>query len=258
MFKKLIYTIITVFLCLKPLESKTICITGASGDIGITLVKHFVNQGHQVICHYFQNLENLKALEKQFPKKIFLIYGDFNQPNTMQALWMNVLKISPHIDVVINSAGMEQEDTSLDQIQRIMNINYLSPRLICDYAMEHFQKQKIAGIIVNLGSRAAYRGLPKGYYTYADSKVALTKYSYDLARDNAKHSSVYVVAPGPVEGKMFQGLNDEVKAQCLASMPTGRPVKVQEVVEIVDLLVSGKVPSATGSVFDLMGASWAH
>jgi hypothetical protein len=27
---------------------------------------------------------------------------------------------------------------------------------------------------------------------------------------------------------------------------------------MADFLASGKVPSATGGVFDLMGASWAH
>jgi len=57
---------------------------------------------------------------------------------------------------------------------------------------------------------------------------------------------------------MFMGLKDDVRAQCLASMPTGKPVTVQEVVDMVTFLCSGKVPSATGGVFDLMGSSWAH
>ncbi|MDP3640960.1 MAG: SDR family oxidoreductase [Alphaproteobacteria bacterium] len=257
MFKKIILS----FLCLawfSAVNGKTILVTGASGDIGGAVVKRFVDSGHTVIAQWFKNKTELEALQKQFPNKVVLIQADFSQVNEIPAFWSSVLKLSTQIDIVVNSAGIEQEDTSFEQIQRTMNINYLSPRLICDAAMDHFQKKNILGIIVNLGSRAAFKGLPKGYYTYADSKSALTKYSQDLAKDNAKHSLVYVVAPGPVEGKMFEGLKGVVKTECLASMPTGRVVKVQEVVDVIEFFASGKVPSGTGGVFDLMGASWAH
>lgn len=257
MFKKITLSFLC-FVWFGSVSGKTILVTGASGDIGIAVVKRFLDLGHTVIAQWFKNKADLETLQKQFPSKVLLIQADFSQPATVAKFWSSVLKLSSQIDVVINSAGVEQEDTSFEEIQCTMNINYLSPRLICDVAMDHFQKKNISGIIINLGSRAAFRGLPKGYYTYADSKSALTKYSQDLAKDNAKHSSVYVVAPGPVEGKMFQGLKEDVKTACLASMPTGQAVKVQEVVDVIEFLASGKVPSGTGGVFDLMGASWAH
>jgi 3-oxoacyl-[acyl-carrier protein] reductase len=101
--------------------------------------------------------------------------------------------------------------------------------------------------------------MPQGYYTYASSKAALISYSQDIARDNAPRGiCIYVVAPGPVEGKMFAGLRSDIREQCLASMPTGKPVKLQEVVDMIAHVASGKVPSATGGVFDLMGASYRH
>lgn len=238
-------------------RQKVIFITGASGDIA--LVKNFIAKDHFVICHYAHNKQALETLQKEHPKHIALITADLSKPETIGALWESVLKCKNQIDVVINSAGIEAEDTSLQQIQMIMNINYLSPRLICDHAIEHFKQHHNPGSIINIGSRAAYRGLPKGYYTYADSKAALTRYSQSASKENASEGiSIYVVAPGPVEGKMFQGLRDDVKSQCLASMPTGQAVKIQEVVDMVDLLASGKVPSATAGVFDLMGGSWTH
>jgi len=240
-------------------HSKVILITGASGDIGLALAKHFANNSDTVLCHYASNKDELQKLSEQYPKQIYLIQADFNAPNNLNQFWDLILKTNKNIDIVINSAGIEKEDISLSQTQMTMNINYLSPRIICDYAVENFKQLKKEGIIVNIGSRAAYRGLPKGYYTYADSKAALTKYTQDIARDNAKDKIfAYVVAPGPVEGKMFMGLKEDVRAQCLSSMPTGKPVTVQEVVDMVAFICSGKVPSATGGVFDLMGSSWAH
>ncbi len=242
-----------------PKKTKVIFIAGASGDIGIALVKNFIRKGDFVICHYANNKEALEKLQTEHPNHVALVTADLSKPETINTLWDAILKIKDQIDVVINSAGIEEEDTSFEQIQNTMNINYLSPRLICDHVIEHFKGKKIPGIIVNIGSRAAYRGLPKGYYTYSDSKAALTRYSQNAAKENAKEGiSVYVVAPGPVEGKMFQGLREDVRTQCLDSMPTGQAVKVQEVVDMIDLLASGKVPSGTGGVFDLMGASWTH
>jgi NAD(P)-dependent dehydrogenase (short-subunit alcohol dehydrogenase family) len=239
--------------------SKVILITGASGDIGLALAKHFASNHDIVICHYASSQHELQKLSEQYPKQIHLVQADFNLPNDLNQFWDAILKTNNNIDIVINSAGIEKEDISLSQTQKTMNVNYLSPRIICDYAIENFKRLKKEGVIVNIGSRAAYRGLPKGYYTYADSKAALTKYTQDIARDNAKDKiSAYVVAPGPVEGKMFMGLKEDVRAQCLSSMPTGKPVTVQEVVDMVTFLSSGKVPSATGGVFDLMGSSWAH
>ncbi|MBX9805520.1 MAG: SDR family oxidoreductase [Alphaproteobacteria bacterium] len=79
---------------------------------------------------------------------------------------------------------------------------------------------------------------------------ALTCYSQDIARDNAPYGiTVFVVAPGPVEGQMFEGLKEDVKVQCLASMPTGKPVKIQEVVDIIDILSFGQSTKCHGGYF---------
>ncbi len=259
MLKKLCYVIVITLGFALNASGRVVLITGASGDIGLGIAKHFIKKGDTVICQYFSNKQELGKLQQSSPAQVHLIQADFSQPETIQAFWAEVLKCGEHIDIVINSAGIEQEELSLSDTQRILNINYLSQRVVCDHAIEHFIEQNKKGIIINLGSRAAYRGLPKGYYVYADSKAALTKYSYDIARDNAKNNIfVYVIAPGPVEGKMFESLKPDVKAQCLSSMPTGQTIKVQEIVDVADFLASGKVPSATGGVFDLMGASWTH
>jgi NAD(P)-dependent dehydrogenase (short-subunit alcohol dehydrogenase family) len=258
MLKRMLW-IFVLSIFITSAQAKVVLITGASGDIGIGLVKYYLSNNDIVLSQYFTNKEELEKLKVQYPQQLTLIQADFSAPESVNKFWETVLKSNDQIDILINSTGIEKEDVSLKQIQTTMNINYLSPRLICDYTVENFLQKKKSGIIVNLGSRGAYRGLPKGYYTYADSKAALTKYSQDLARDNAIHNiSVYVVAPGPVEGKMFKGLKDDVRTQCLESMPTGRPVSVNEVVDMIALLTSGKVPNATGGVFDLMGASWAH
>lgn len=258
MLKRILW-IFALSIYISSAETRVVLITGASGDIGMGLVKYYLANNDVVISQYFSNKEELEKLKIQYPRQLTLIQADFSVPESTNKFWETALKSNDQIEVVINSSGIEKEDVSLKQIQMTLNVNYLSPRLICDNAVEHFLQKKKNGIIVNIGSRGAYRGCPKGFYTYADSKAALIKYSQDLARDHAIHNiSVYVVAPGPIEGKMFNGLQEDVKKHYLSSMPTGRPVSVNEVVDMIALLTSGKVPNSTGGVFDLMGASWAH
>jgi len=122
--------------------SKVILITGASGDIGLALAKHFANNRDTVICHYANNKEELQKLSNQYPKQIHLVQADFNSPNDLNQFWDLIVKTNKNIDIVINSAGIEKEDTSLSQTQKTMNINYLSQRIVCDYAVENFKQLK--------------------------------------------------------------------------------------------------------------------
>jgi glucose 1-dehydrogenase len=162
MLKKLCYVIVITLGFVLNASGRVVLITGASGDIGLGIAKHFINKGDTVICQYFSNKQELGKLQQASPAQVHLIQADFSQPETIQAFWAEVLKCGDHIDIVINSAGVEQEELSLSDTQRILNINYLSQRVVCDHAIEHFIEQNKKGIIINLSSRAAYRGLPKG------------------------------------------------------------------------------------------------
>lgn len=258
-FKKITMIICLIVVLIASLEAKTILVSGASGDIGLAVVKKLLQEKHKVICHYANNKDNLKKLEEQYPGKVFLLQADFNDLNLIKDFWKSALKFCGKIDIIINAAGVVKEDTSLQEIQMIMNINYLSPRLLCDYAIKYFKYNKVNGIIINLGGRAAYRGMPEGYYTHASSKAALIRYSQDIAKHNAPYGIyVYTVAPGPVATKAYENMKPEVKKQSLDSMPTKTVVGVHEIADMISFLASGKVPNATGGVFDLMGASWTH
>jgi len=58
-------------------EGRVILITGASGDIGLAMTKHFVGQDDTVICHYFSNKGELEKLQ-QTSEKVRLVQADFS------------------------------------------------------------------------------------------------------------------------------------------------------------------------------------
>jgi len=244
-------------------KDQVILITGASGDIGLHTTRHFLKEEASVVAHYGKNAEQLNELKEEYPFHLKLVSADFRDPNNAKKLWQEALGWKNCINVVVNSAGISKKsETPADSLSvslETMAINYHSPVVISEAALDHFKKENIPGVIINLGSRAAFRGMPEGCYHYSDSKAALTQFTRQLARDNAKYNILaYTVAPGPVEGQMFDQLAPGPRQQSLESMPTKKVVETQEVVNIIDFYASRKAPSGTGGVFDLMGASWFH
>lgn len=245
------------------LSGQVILITGASGDIGLQTAVRCLEAGASVVAHYNKNPGRLTELQKKHPHALKLILADFTDPKGAEHLWQAALAWKNRVDVVINSAGIEQQAKSTEDLYpamlKTMAINYFGPVMVCAQALQHFQEKQIAGVIVNIGSRAAFRGLPEGYFHYADSKAALTRYTQQVAREYADRGIMAVViAPGPVEGQMFNNIDAAVREKCLESLPTKKPVKLEEVTNAIMFYVTRQAPSGTGGVLDLMGASWFH
>ncbi len=247
------------------LLNQVILITGASGDIGSNIALEVLeNTKARVILHYNSNKQKLQNIVKKYGKnRVKLIQADFLHPEMIKGFFEEAVAWQSKINIVVNSSGIEKITTLLDETlainQATFNINYISPMMTCEYAIDHFKKNKIPGLIINLGSRAAYRGMPKGLYHYADSKSALLKYTQQIARDNAALGIlVYTIAPGPVEGAMIDQLPEDIRKGAIESMATKKVVSLREVTDLALFLMQRKIPSGTGGTIDLMGASWFH
>lgn len=243
-------------------KDSVVLITGASGDIGCRTAQRFLERGAFVIGQYNKNSKSLDDLKKSYAGRLELIFGNAEQITNFGNVWFKAIQINSNVNVVVNALGVlkpSKDPMEIDVRIEAMLVNYHAPVLISDLAIEHFKKNKLQGVIVNLGSRAGYRGMPEGFYHYADSKAAFTIYTQQIARDNAAFGIIAaVVAPGPVEGRMLDSLTTDARAKSLASMPSGKPVTLDEVAEMILFIASRKAPSATGGVFDLMGGSYFH
>jgi short-subunit dehydrogenase len=78
------------------------------------------------------------------------------------------------IDILINNAGISMhaliQDTEVDVIRRVMDVNFFGSVYCTKFALPTILKRK--GIIVGVSSPAGYRGLP-GRSGYSASKFAL-------------------------------------------------------------------------------------
>src|SRR5215210_5939711 len=157
-----------------------ILVTGASRGIGAAAFALLRSTGHDVIGHSTRGDQELIA-------------GDLADPAAPRALWDAALeRLDGRIDVLVNNAGIYEAvaDDAPDAEwhaawARTLTINLQAPADLCRLAIAHFRERGGGGRIVNVASRAAYRGDSPQHWHYAASKAAIIGMTKTVARGYA-------------------------------------------------------------------------
>ena len=231
-----------------------ILITGASRGIGGAGYALLKSAGHRVVGHSTRGTDEL-------------IGGDLADGDAPRRIWDNALeRLGGRIDVLVNNAGVYEgvaDDASDDdwhaQWQRTMTVNLQAAADLCRLAVQHFRANK-GGRIVNIASRAAYRGDSPQHWHYAASKAGMIGMTKTIARGYAADGILaFAVAPGFTVSEMTEDyLQGRGGAQIIADIPLGRVASTDEVAEVIRWLAIDAPPSATGSVIDVNGASYVR
>ena len=137
-----------------------------------------------------------------------------------------------------------------------MQVNLQSMADLCRLAINHFREQRRGGRIVNLSSRAAWRGDTADHWHYAASKAAVAAMTKTIARAHAAEGIYcFAVCPGWTTTEMAAAHVDE---SVVADIPIGRPATTDEVAETIRWLATDAPPSATGACIDVNGASYVR
>ena len=229
-------------------------LTGASRGIGSATLQLLASCGHRVAGHSTRGGDGLLA-------------ADLAEPGSTRSLWNAALDaLDGRIDVLVNNAGVYEAvaDTATDDDwqaswRRTLAINLESPAALCRMAVEHFRSRG-GGRIVNVASRAAYRGDSPQHWHYAASKAALIGMTKTIARAYAADNVLaFAVAPGFTVSEMTEEyLEGRGGASIVADIPLGRVTSTAEVAEAIRWLAVDAPAASTGSVIDLNGASYVR
>jgi NAD(P)-dependent dehydrogenase (short-subunit alcohol dehydrogenase family) len=193
------------------------------------------------------------------------IAADLAVPGVTGGLWSEALeRLDGRIDVLVNNAGIFEEaplDAAdwTERWQRTQQVNLVAAAELCRLAVLHF-KARGGGRIVNVASRAAYRGDSPDHWHYAASKGGMVAMTKSIARAYAGEGIyAYTVTPGfTVTGMVEDYLSSRGGVASLGDLPIGRPATAEEVAETVRWLAVDAPPSATGAVIDVNGASFVR
>ncbi len=196
------------------------------------------------------------------------IPSDLDEPGAARALWAEALeRLDGRIDVLVNNAGIFEaapidlsDDDWLAAWERTMRINLTASAELCRLAVQHFATRTRGGRIVNVASRAAYRGDSPAHWHYAASKGGMIAMTKSIARGYAKDNVLaFAVCPGfTMTGMAEDYLESRGGDKLLADIPLGRVADPIEVAEAVRWLALDAPASATGTVIDINGASYVR
>ena len=231
-----------------------ILLTGASRGIGAATLEALTTSGHRVVGHSTRGGNGLVA-------------GDLADPDSPRKIWEEAIsRLDGRIDALVNNAGIYEgvaHDTSDEEWHaawaRTMAVNLQASADLCRLAVGHFRTNG-GGRIVNVASRAAYRGDSANHWHYAASKSAMIGMTKTIARGYAADGILaFAVAPGFTVSEMTEEyLSGRGGAQILADIPLGRVTNTGEVAEAIRWLATEAPAASTGSVIDLNGASYVR
>ena len=231
-----------------------ILITGASRGIGAAAYELLKARGHNVVGHSSKGGGDLIA-------------GDLLDPSAPNSIWNEALdRLGGRIEALVNNAGIYEAvatDASDEDWhagwQRTQQINVQAPADLSRLAIAHFQPNG-GGRIVNVSSRAGWRGDSPQHWHYAASKAALLGMTKTIARAYAADGIyAFAVAPGFTVSEMTEEyLQGRGGAQIVADIPLGRVASTTEVAEVIRWLATESPPSSSGSTIDVNGASYVR
>jgi NAD(P)-dependent dehydrogenase (short-subunit alcohol dehydrogenase family) len=245
------------------MRDKIIIITGASSGIGRAAAQLFAENGSKVIA-VGRNNKELNALRDEVQQKdgfLKVQLADIRETTQAERVVNDTVETFGAIDVLVNAAGIilngSIEDTTLDDWDKMMNINLRAVFQIMQKCVPHLEKSK--GNIVNVSSVAGTRSFPN-VLAYCVSKAAVDQLTRCTALELApKGVRVNAVNPGVVMTNLHKrgGMDDDSYHTFLKNSkkthPLGRVGDPREIAELIYYLASEKASWITGATYEIDG-----
>jgi 3-oxoacyl-[acyl-carrier protein] reductase len=190
-----------------PVRGRWVLVTGASRGIGRQIALAMAGLGANIVVHS-RAIEHTRAVIEACHASgvdAVPIAADLAQPEEVEVMLERLLGEFPAIDIVFNNAGISRAPaegawnvSSADYLAHYA-VNAVAPIRIC-YRMIPPMIQRGFGRVVNVSSTIQKR---PGEMAYACSKVALSKFVYDLAPSlYGTGVMISLVCPGHVKSDM--------------------------------------------------------
>ncbi|MEP0367932.1 MAG: SDR family oxidoreductase [Cyclobacteriaceae bacterium] len=249
------------------LSGLNILVTGASRGIGKALATKLAEAGATIAVHYNKNVREAENLCHVLGNESKAFQADLSKPNEAGKLFERVVLEMGSLEVLINNAGvalpapiLTSEDDWVKSWDETLQVNLTSAAVLCKKAVEHFLKRKSSGRIINISSRAAFKGEKADYMAYAASKAGLVALTKSIAAAFGKDGvKAFVVAPGFVRTDMAQEFMEKYgEDHTKGDLSLERLTEPKDLAPLITFIASGMADHSTGATFDINAGSYMH
>ena len=243
------------------LKGKVALVTGASRGLGRAISLGLAGAGADIIgvSRKSSSVEAVAREIQALGKKALALGCDVTQPEAVEGMVQEALRVFPSIDILVHSAGISPiykraDATDIHEWDDIIATN-LRGTFITVKAVGQAMLQQGSGRIILVASIAGQVSLPR-LVAYNASKAGVILLTRTLATEWAqKGIRVNAIAPGFMETEMTEGIRGSqgLYQDILRRIPMGRFGRPDEVVGAALFLASEASSYVTGSVLFVDG-----
>lgn len=235
-----------------------IIITGCSRGLGFQLLGHFASKGKSIIACVRKDTPLLRESIKDWSTHVKVIECDLESEDIFSIVTKTLEEQNEEIEGLINNAGISITKSvfsvEYDDLKKSFNTNYFAPVLMIK-SVAQFMARQGYGSIVNISSMMS-EGHQPGGSCYDASKAALNQMTRSVAQELAPFNvRVNAIACGIMDTDMYHNLSDKEKNKLNKTIALKRIASPNEIVEMVDFLLSDKASYITGQIIHVDGGA---
>ena len=240
------------------LKDKNIIVTGASGGIGSSIVEKLNIAGANILASGTKK-ERLDKIKDKF-SNIKILKFDISQSNKIEKFIEDATnELGGSLDCIINNAGVTQDNLairmSLEEWQKVIDINLTSTFLISKFAIKKMLKNK-SGKIINITSVVGHTG-NLGQANYTASKAGIIAMSKSLALEYAKKNiNINCISPGFIKTAMTEKLDNKFRDAIISKIPSARFGDPDDIANAVLFLCSNQSSYINGETLHVNGGMY--
>lgn len=180
----------------KPLQEKTVVITGASSGAGRATAIEFARYGAKILlaARNMEALDEVEAICREMGALALAVQTDVTDAAAMKKLADTAVEFGGSLDVWVNNAGVlaagEFTETPIEIHDQVIRINLMGYIHGAHAAIPYFKQQQY-GVLINNISVGGWFPVPYGV-GYSASKFGLRGYSEALRGELSSYPHIHI------------------------------------------------------------------